>query len=85
MVGRALRGPKFGRNPEAFLVTFVDTWKEFSVLDTEVVVAEGEAQDPDTVRYVRPPLLRISDQLIAEVYKLVQSIMKGTLDTFNIY
>jgi ATP-dependent helicase IRC3 len=35
MIGRALRGPKVGGNPEAYLVTFVDTWKEFSVLDTE--------------------------------------------------
>ena len=83
MVGRALRGPKFGGNHEAFLVTFVDTWKEFSVLDTEVVVAEDEAHDPDTVRYVSPPLLRISDQLVVEAYKLVQSVMKGTFEGFH--
>ena len=33
------------------------------------------------IRFVmcRPPLLRISDQLIAEGYKLVLSVMKGTL------
>lgn len=84
MVGRALRGPKAGGNAEAYLVTFVDTWKEFSVLDTEVVVAQGEAEYPiDTLPSVRPPLLRISDQLIAEAYKLLQSVMKGTFEGFH--
>ncbi|HRG94682.1 MAG TPA: DEAD/DEAH box helicase [Polyangiaceae bacterium] len=78
MVGRALRGKQAGGNTEAFLVTFVDTWQQFDVLDTSVVVGGGEV--PDQPTKPRPPavLIPISAELIYEAYRLVQSNVKGS-------
>ena len=28
MVGRALRGPRFGGTPDAYIVSFIDDWKQ---------------------------------------------------------
>jgi superfamily II DNA or RNA helicase len=41
MVGRALRGKQAGGNDASHLVTFLDTWEQFDVIDTEYV--EGRA------------------------------------------
>lgn len=78
MVGRALRGPHAGGNEQAYLVTFVDTWQQFNVLDTDFVVQGGEVVDAE--KDVRPPtkLTIISSELIAEAYRLVQSNVRGT-------
>ena len=45
MVGRGLRGPQAGGTKRAYLVTFVDTWKQFHPLDAEYAVLEGEADE----------------------------------------
>lgn len=77
MVGRALRGPKAGGTPEAYLVTFVDTWKDYHVLDTRVVVAEGHAEPAREPQRWSGPLTRIADELVLEAYKMVNSVYKG--------
>ncbi|MFO0905258.1 MAG: DEAD/DEAH box helicase [Pirellulales bacterium] len=77
MIGRALRGKEAGGTELAYLVTFVDTWNEYNPLDTEVVIAAGEPVAAPERERIRAPLYLVSQELIAEAYKLVQSAYRG--------
>jgi hypothetical protein len=77
MVGRALRGPRAGGTAQAFLVTFVDTWKEFHPLEAEYVVHEGEVDEAVASPNIPTKLLPIAQELILESYKLVRSNVRG--------
>lgn len=79
MVGRALRGPRSGGNETAYLVTFVDTWKQFDVLDTEYVVRDGFVQEPEPVAYAHLPRIPIPHELVSEAYRLVMSVVNADL------
>lgn len=79
MVGRALRGKQSNGNETAHLVTFLDTWEQFDVLDAEYVLA-----DPVDVEVVVPdsPIAQrvtIPPELVREAYHLVQSNVRGQL------
>ena len=59
MVGRALRGKQSGGNDKAYLVTFLDTWEEFDVLDAEYVLSDAldvEKEAPEVVETQRIPI-----------------------------
>lgn len=79
MVGRALRGKQSNGNETAYLVTFLDTWEQFNVLDAEYVLGDpidAEVTLPearDTHRIVIPP------ELVSEAYRLMQSNVRGQL------
>jgi len=67
MVGRALRGPKFGGTPEAYLVFFTDNWQhlinwaEYEPLTSDVV-------GPDEREHgKRPPIRYISIELVRKL------------------
>ena len=64
MVGRALRGPKFGGTPDAFVVSFTDDWQQAIGWAEYDPLAEGQADDG--VRSSRPriPLHLISIDLV---------------------
>jgi superfamily II DNA or RNA helicase len=74
MIGRALRGPAAGGTREAFLVTFVDSWTRFQVLDPEYIVGPGFVDDAEPTK-PRPnyELVSIETEMILEAYRLVQS------------
>jgi len=79
MVGRALRGKQSNGNERAYLVTFLDTWEQFNVLDAEYVLSDSqdlevpvEPAEPRT--YVIVPL-----ELVREAYLLLQSNVRGQL------
>lgn len=78
MIGRALRGPQAGGNAEAHLVTFLDTWAEFDVLDTAIVVQAGVVEPPTAKSNIPRRLVIISAELIREAYRLVQSNVRGS-------
>lgn len=78
MVGRALRGTAAGGTDTAYLVTFVDTWKDYNVLDMDVVIADGDPEEILRKKAFSGPLIEISAELIAEAYRLVQSAFRGT-------
>lgn len=80
MIGRALRGPAAGGTAEAHLVTFVDTWKNFSPLDAEYVVNTGEVVDVDPERRLPYELEMVAPELIMEAYKLVRSNVRGSFE-----
>jgi len=77
MVGRALRGPRAGGTANAYLVTFVDTWKEFHPLEAEYVVHGGEVDEAVTRPNVPGKLVPVAQELILAVYKLVRSNVRG--------
>ncbi len=71
MVGRALRGTKANGNEMAYLVTFLDTWNQFNVLDPEYVLGDGQdSMGRDTEA---EPTTRVSIpiDLVREAYRLV--------------
>lgn len=78
MVGRALRGPRSGGNDVAHLVTFLDTWEQFNVLDAEYVLSSADAESEQRVN---PPssteLIVIPVELVREAYRLLQSNVRG--------
>jgi hypothetical protein len=78
MIGRALRGKQAGGTEEAHLVTFVDTWRDFGVLDTAYVVNAGEVEARAEVDHVPATLIPIERELVLETYKLVRSNVKGS-------
>jgi superfamily II DNA or RNA helicase len=64
MVGRALRGPKFGGTSEAYIVAFIDNWKQaINWADYDQIV-EGLADDRISEYEKRPPLQLISIELV---------------------
>jgi superfamily II DNA or RNA helicase len=77
MIGRALRGPRAGGTAQAFLVTFVDTWKDFQPLEAEFVVHEGEVDEAVARPNVPTKLQPIAQELILESYRLVRSNVRG--------
>jgi ATP-dependent helicase IRC3 len=83
MVGRAMRGELAGGNKECNLVTFVDTWKDFTPLDPQLVVNEEDNEDSKSVdeivktKNVAGEL--IPQSIIDECYLLLQSIQLGSI------
>lgn len=78
MIGRALRGLLAGGNAEAHLVTFLDTWQQFDVLDTEFIVGGGLVEEGPKAPHIPAKLIPISAEMIREAYRLVQSNVRGS-------
>jgi ATP-dependent helicase IRC3 len=66
MVGRALRGPKFGGTPDAYLVFFTDNWEQL-INWAEYDLAYGGAEDIIIDYGKRPPLRYISIELVRKL------------------
>lgn len=82
MIGRGLRGPASGGNENAYLVTFVDTWKDYHPLDTEIIVSQDLSEPPPEVpEKDRVPLVPIPPELVREAYRLVMSNVKGSFES----
>lgn len=64
MVGRAMRGPKFGGTADAYIVSFEDDWRQqiqwagFDLMDGGASETDGEP------RHARPPIQLISIELV---------------------
>ena len=79
MVGRALRGRQSGGNDRAYLVTFLDTWEQFNVLDAEYVLCEGEEVAAPAAVAADRHVVVIPLELVLEAYRLLQSNVRGQL------
>jgi len=67
-----------GGNERAFLVTFLDTWKEFDVLDAEYVLSEPDDSDKPAPAASASVMVRIPIELVREAYRLLQSNVRGS-------
>jgi superfamily II DNA or RNA helicase len=68
MIGRALRGPKFGGTPEANIVLFMDDWRQ-AIQFAEYSEFDGGLADAKPARQVRTPMQLISIQLVKQLLR----------------
>lgn len=73
MVGRALRGPKFGGTDKAFIVSFIDNWKHRINWAAYDQLAPGLADDKVSEYGKRPPLQLISIDLVRRLARQMDS------------
>ena len=73
MVGRALRGPKFGGTDEAYIVSFVDNWKHLINWAGYDQLAEGMADENIPEYGKRPPIQWISIELVQRLARQMDS------------
>jgi superfamily II DNA or RNA helicase/5-methylcytosine-specific restriction endonuclease McrA len=73
MVGRALRGPKFGGTKEAYIVSFVDNWRHLIHWAGYDQLAEGMADDTIREYGKRPPIELISIDLVQRLARQMDS------------
>jgi superfamily II DNA or RNA helicase len=64
MVGRVLRGPKFGGTADAYIVSFTDDWQQSIQWAEYDALEEGLADDSAPAAANRPPLQLISIDLL---------------------
>jgi ATP-dependent helicase IRC3 len=64
MIGRALRGPKFGGTEEAYIVSFIDNWKQLIGWAEYDQLSEIGACDTVDEYSKRPPVQFISIELV---------------------
>lgn len=72
MVGRALRGPKFGGTPEAYMVFFTDNWEQL-INWAEYDLVSGGADENERDYEKRPPLRYISIELVRKLASQMDS------------
>lgn len=73
MVGRALRGPKFGGTKEAYIVSFIDNWKHLINWAQYDGLAAGPVDDQDHEYGKRPPIHLISIDLVQRLARQMDS------------
>lgn len=73
MVGRALRGPKFGGTKSAYIVSFIDNWKHRINWATYDALSAAMADEGVRASGARPPLQLISIDLIARLARQMDS------------
>jgi superfamily II DNA or RNA helicase len=73
MVGRALRGPKFGGTDNAFIVSFIDNWKHRINWAQYEQIAPGLADEAIQEYGKKPPLQLISIDLVRRLSRQMDS------------
>lgn len=73
MIGRALRGPKFGGTDRAYIVSFIDNWKHKINWAAYDQLASGLADETIPEYGTRPPLQLISIELVRRLAHLMDS------------
>jgi hypothetical protein len=73
MVGRALRGPKFGGTDNAFIVSFIDNWKHRIKWAEYDQLAPGLADETIPEYGKRPPIQLISIDLVRRLARQMDS------------
>lgn len=85
MVGRALRGPKFGGTDQAFIVSFIDDWRQRINWAAYDRLAPGLADETVPEYGVRPPLQLISIDLVRRLARQMDAgvnVNPGPFRTF---
>lgn len=78
MIGRALRGQRFGGTAQAYVVSFVDNWKHL-INWAEYALYDGETADTMLVPVRRPPVHLISIALVRDLArKMDQGLVVNT-------
>ncbi len=83
MVGRALRGPKFGGTENANIVSFVDDWQQSIRWAEYDQLAEGPADDGERPSSKTPPLQLISIDLVKRLARQMAGGQHGAIPQFS--
>jgi superfamily II DNA or RNA helicase len=83
MVGRALRGPKFGGTANAYVVSFIDEWQQAIRWAEYDPLSEGAADDAVRVSSKRPPLQLISIDLVKRLARQMDTGVNVTPGPFK--
>lgn len=67
MIGRALRGPKFGGTANAYIVAFHDAWQQTPPFASYPDLEDGDASEDNEVPPQRAPLQLISIELVRQL------------------
>ncbi len=81
MIGRALRGQRFGGTDKAYVVSFNDNWKHL-INWAEYEVDEGETLGEQPVTIRRPPMHLVSIALVRDLARMMDSGNTVTLQPF---
>jgi hypothetical protein len=81
MIGRALRGPKFGGTADAYIVLFMDDWQQ-AIHFADYGSLEGRADESETRTPKRPPLELISIDLVKRLARQMDSGVNRTSAPF---
>lgn len=73
MIGRALRGPKFGGTADAYIVSFVDDWQKAINWAEYDPLVEGAADEATPEFPRRPPVQLISIDLVRQLAQQLDS------------
>lgn len=82
MVGRALRGPKFGGTVEAYIVSFVDQWRHPIRWAEYDPLADGKVEDGRRSAPKHAPMQLISIELVKSLARQMDSGGKASADVF---
>lgn len=83
MVGRALRGPKFGGTADAYIVSFVDEWQQAIRWAEYDPLTDGRADDGERPPPKHPPLQLISIDLVKRLARQLDSGANRTAAPFT--
>lgn len=72
MIGRALRGPKFGGTESAYIVSFVDSWQQTIRFAEYDPLTDGKVDDGTRTSPKRPPLQLISIDLVRRLARQME-------------
>ncbi|MEI7645911.1 MAG: DNA gyrase C-terminal beta-propeller domain-containing protein, partial [Chloroflexales bacterium] len=82
MIGRALRGQRFGGTEKAYIVSFVDNWKHL-INWAGYTLADGETTDVATVFVRRPPVHLISIALVRDLARKMDQGLLINIDPYS--
>ena len=85
MIGRALRGPKFGGTPTANIVAFHDNWQQARIIfaNPEGIFGEGGVKEDPKVPTQRAPLQLVSIELVRQLARATDTGGTGASDAFS--
>jgi superfamily II DNA or RNA helicase len=83
MVGRALRGPAFGGTEDAYIVSFIDDWKQAINWAEYDQIGDGRADEGQTTYGRRPPLQIISIELVRRLARQMQTGRTMAAESFT--
>ncbi|MCA9168131.1 MAG: DEAD/DEAH box helicase family protein [Planctomycetales bacterium] len=73
MIGRALRGPRFGGTESAYIVSFIDNWRQRINWASYSQLPDVEADDSTRELGKRPPVRLISIDLVRQLARQLDS------------
>ena len=83
MVGRALRGPRCGGTENAYIVSFIDDWRQLINWAGYDPLREGEVLPEEMAERIRPPIHLISIELVQRLARQIDTGVNIAVDAYT--